>query len=108
MKVRLIYCIEIILLELVVRTENVNDLVNVHLLHVLASRLQVLTGIEVTRILSEVLADSSSHSQTRVRVDVDLTYSALRSLAELLLGDTYCIGQLTTELVDGINLVLRN
>ena len=64
MKVRLIYCIEIILLELVVRTKNVNNLVNVHLLHVLASGLQILTGIEVTRVLCEVLADSSSHSQT--------------------------------------------
>ena len=76
MKVRLIYCIEIILLDLVLRTENVNDLVNVHLLHVLTSGLQILAGIEVTRILSEVLADSCGHSQTRVRVDVNLTYCA--------------------------------
>ena len=59
-------------------------------------------------VLSQVLTDSSSHSQTRVRVDVDLANSALRSLAELLLGDTYCVGQVTTELVDSVNLVLRN
>ena len=81
---------------------------NVHLLHVLASGLQILTGIKVTGVLCKVLADSSSHSQTRVRVNIDLANCALRSLAELLLGDTYCVGQLATELVDGVNLVLRN
>ena len=95
-------------LKLVVATKNLNDLVNIHLLHVLASGLQILTGIEVAGILVEVLADSSSHSQTRVRVDVNLANSALRSLTQLLLGDTYCIGQLTAVGIDGINLVLRN
>ena len=81
---------------------------DVHLLHVLTSGLQVLARIEVIGMLSKVLADSSSHSQTAVRVDVDLANSALRSLAELLLGDTYSVGQVTTVLVDSVNLVLRN
>ena len=52
--------------ELAIRTKNVNDLVDVHLLHVLASWLQLLTWVEVTRVLSQVLADSSSHGETRV------------------------------------------
>ena len=78
---------------------------DVHLLHVLTSGLQILTRIEVIGVLSQILADGSSHSQTRVRVDVDLADSTLRSLAELLFGDTYCIGQVTTELIDGVNLV---
>ena len=94
--------------ELAVRTKHIHNLVDVHLLHVLTSWLQVLARIEVIGVLSQVLTDSSSHSQTRVRVDVDLANSALRSLAELLLGDTYCVGQVTTELVDSVNLVLRN
>ena len=63
--------------EFSVRTEYVHDLVDVHLLHVLAGRLQILTRIEVSRMLSKMLADSSSHSQTRVGVDVDLADSAL-------------------------------
>ena len=50
-------------LELVVRTEHIHNLVDVHLLHVLASGLQVLTRIEVLGMLSEVLTDGSSHSQ---------------------------------------------
>ena len=90
-----------------VRAKHLNNLVDVHLLHVLASRLEILTGIEVVRMLSEVLTDGSSHCQTRVRVDVDLADSALGSLAELLLGDTDGVGESTTILVDGGYLVLR-
>ncbi len=59
-------------------------------------------------MLCQILTDGSSHSQTRVGVDVDLADSTLSGLAELLLGDTNCIGQLTTILVDGVNLFLRN
>ena len=44
--------------ELSVRTEHIHNLVDVHLLHVLTSGLQILTRIEVSRMLSEVLADS--------------------------------------------------
>jgi hypothetical protein len=97
-----------LLSELTVRTKYLLDLVDVHLLHVLTSGLQILTRIEVVRMLSEILTDGSGHGKTRVRVDVDLANSALRSLAELLLRNTYSVGQVTTELVDGVNLVLRN
>ena len=94
--------------ELTVRTEHIDNLVDVHLLHVLTSGLQVLARIEVIGMLCQILADGSSHSQTRVGVDVDLADSTLSGLAELLLGDTNCIGQLAAILVDGVNLVLRN
>ena len=97
-----------LLSELAVRTEYVHNLVDVHLLHVLTSRLQILTWVEVSRMLSKVLTNSSSHGETRVRVDVDLANSALCCLTELILGDTDSIGQLATELVDSCNLVLRN
>ena len=52
--------------KLAVGTEHIHNLVDVHLLHVLAGGLQILTRIEVSRMLSEVLADGSGHSQTRV------------------------------------------
>ena len=95
-------------LELVVATQHVYNLVHVHLLHVLASGLQILARIEMTGVLVEVLADGSCHGETRVRVDVDLANSALACFAELLFGNTHCIGELATMSVDGIYLVLRN
>ena len=54
----------VLLSELAVRAEYVYNLVDVHLLHVLTSWLQILTWIEVSRMLSKMLADSSSHSET--------------------------------------------
>ena len=53
-----------LLSELAVRTEHIHNLVDVHLLHVLTSRLQILTWVEVSRMLSEVLTDSRSHGKT--------------------------------------------
>ena len=97
-----------LLCQFAVRTQYVHNLVDVHLLHVLTSGLQILTRIEVIGMLCQILADSSSHGQTRIRVDVDLADCTLRSLAELLFGNTYCVGQVTTELVNGVHLVLRN
>ena len=52
--------------ELSVRTEHIHNLVDVHLLHVLTSGLQILARIEVIGMLSEVLTNSSGHCQTRV------------------------------------------
>ena len=95
-------------LELVVRAENLHDLVDVHLLHALAGRGEVLARIEVTRILSEVLADRSRHRETRVGVDVDLANRALRGLAELFLGNADGVGKLAAELVDRVDVLLRN
>ena len=54
----------LLLEKLVVRTEYLNDLVDVHLLHVLTSGLEILTGIKVAGVLSKILADSGSHGQT--------------------------------------------
>ena len=45
-------------------TAKATELVDVHLLHVLTSWLQILTWIEVSRMLSQVLTDSSCHSKT--------------------------------------------
>ena len=94
--------------ELTVRTKHIHDLVDVHLLHVLTSGLQILTRIEVSRMLSQVLTDGSGHGQTRVGVDVNLADSTLRSLTQLLLGDTDSGLEVTTVLVDGVDLVHRH
>ena len=52
------------LLSLVVRAENLLNLVDVELLHIVTSRTEVLTWIELCWLLSEYLAYSSCHSQT--------------------------------------------
>ena len=80
----------------------------VELLHIVASRSEVLAWVELSWLLSEYLADSCSHCKTAVGVDVNLANCALGSLAELLLRNTDSIGELASKLVDSINLVLRN
>lgn len=47
-----------------VGTEHVHDLVDVHFLHLLTGRLEVLARIEVSRMLCEVLADGGGHGKT--------------------------------------------
>ena len=80
----------------------------VHLFHEVTSGTAVLAGVEFTRLVVEHLAHGSGECQTRVRVDVDFANGALGSLAELLFGDTHCIGELAAVLVDDINVFLRN
>ena len=93
---------------LTVGTEDVLDLVLIHLLHLLTGGLQILAGIEVSGILGEVLADGCGHGKTAVRVDVDLADCALGGLAELLLGNSDCIGKVSAILVAHIHIYLGN
>ena len=88
--------------------KNILDLVAIEVNHVLTSLTAVLTWVEVLWVKSQCLTNTCCESKTRVRVDIDLANSALRSLSQLLLWDTNCIWQLTTELVDDINILLRN
>jgi len=67
---------------------------------------QVLAGVELGGLLGEDLANGSGHGQTRVGVDVDLANGAGGSLAELLFGDTYGVGELTAILVDDVDFFL--
>ena len=96
------------LLCLAVAAKNVDDLVHIEFLHLVACRTEVLAGIEFARFLVEYLADCCGHCKTAVGVDVDLADSALGSLAELLFGDTYCIGKFAAMSVDDVDIFLRN
>ena len=62
------YCDKAVLLvelsELVVRAQHLNDLVLVHLLHLVASRTAVLTWVELSWLLVEHLANGSGECQT--------------------------------------------
>ena len=96
------------LLCLAVAAKNVDDLVHIEFLHLVACRTEVLAGIEFARFLVEYLADCCGHCKTAVGVDVDLADSTLGSLAELLFGDTYCIGKFAAMSVDDVDIFLRN
>ena len=96
------------LLELVVRAEDLDDLVDVELLHRVARRSEVLARVEVLWMLGEVLADRRRHREARVGVDVDLAHRALRRLAQLLLGNADRVGELAAELVDRVDVLLRD
>ena len=94
------------LLGLAVATQHLNDFVLVELGHLVASRTAVLAGIKLARFLNEHLANGSGEGQTAVTVDVDLANGALGSLAQLVLGDTYGIGQVATVGVDDVDILL--
>ena len=78
-----------------------------HVLDSLTSRLQVLTRIEVIRMLVEVLADRSGDSQTNIGVDIDLADGQLCSMTELFLRNADCIRHLAAVSVDLVNELAR-
>src|SRR5574344_45482 len=94
--------------ELVVRAQDLDDLVHVDLLHLVTRRTEVLARIEFARLVVEDLADRRGHRETRVGVDVDLADRALRGLAELLFRNADRVGELAAEAVDLIDVFLRN
>ena len=79
--------------EFVLRAEYFNNLVLVEFLHVVASGTEILARVKFTGFFSEGLTDGSGHSQARVRVDVDFANCAGSSLAELLFGNSDCVGE---------------
>ena len=93
--------------DFVVAAKNVDDLVLDQFLQIVAGRLQISTGIEISGMLIEVLADGAGHGKTQVGVNVDLADSHGSSLTELLLGNTNCIGHCAAVLVDHLNVLLR-
>ena len=94
--------------DLVIGSENVNDLVSNHILNSLTSGLEILTRIEVIGMLYEILTDVSSHCKTDIGVDINLTYSKLSSLTKLIFGDTDSIRHVSAVLVNHLNEFLRN
>ena len=79
-----------------------------HILNSLTGGLQILTGIEVIRMLCEVLTDVTGHGKTDIGVDIDLTYGKLSCLTELLFRNTYGVRHVAAVLVNHLNEFLRN
>ena len=57
--------------------EDVSYLVLHHSFDGVSGRSQILSRIEVLRMFGEMFSDLSCHSQSQIRIDVDLAYSVL-------------------------------
>ena len=74
-----------------------------HILDSLASRFQILTGVKVARMFSQVFTYGSSHCQTQVGVDVDFAYAEGASFQEHIFGNALCTIKLTAIFVAFFN-----
>ena len=88
-----------------VAAQNVLNLVLNQSLDVIASRSQILTWVEMLRMLSEVLTDTSSESQTQIGVNINLANCAASCLAELILWNTNSISQVAAILIDNLYIL---
>ncbi len=80
----------------------------VEFLHLGASRAEVFTWIKLSGLLVEDLAYGSSHSETAVRVNIDLAYIHLGSFAELFFRNANSVGKFASILVNNLNIFLWN
>ena len=94
--------------DLVNGTKHVLDLMSDHVLDGLTCGFQILTGIEMIRMLSEMLADNGCHCKTDIGVDVDLADCEFCSMAKFFFGDADGIGHVSAVLVDDLYEFLRN
>ena len=94
-------------LDLSVRSEHVHDLVSYHVFYGLSRRFEILTRVEMVRMLSKVLADVSCHCETDIRIDVDLAYRGSCRLTELILRDADGVWHVAAILIDHLYELLR-
>ena len=94
--------------SLAVGAENVNDLVLNHRLNFLACNGKIRSGVEYGGIVAHYAADTCGESKTDIGVDVDLADCHGSCLAELFFRNTNCVGEVTAEGVDFLNVFLRN
>ena len=75
---------------------------------VLTRRSQIFARIKLGRTFGEYLTDGSRHSQTAIRINIDLADSRLSRLAQLVFGYTDGIFQRAAVFVDNGHFFLRN
>ena len=86
------------------RTEDGFDLMRYDVVNELTAVGQVLTRVEVVRMLSHVLADAGSQAETEVGVDVDLADRQGSSFAELIFRDADSVSQVAAVGVDDFDV----
>lgn len=77
-------------------------------LDIRAAIAQILTGIEMIRMLHKMLADASRHAKTKVGIDIDLADRASCRFTKLIFRNADCVNQLAAVLVDDLDIFLRN
>ncbi len=87
-------------LQRIVRAQNVDDLVLDHVLDGGAAGTEVVAGVKCAGLLAEGAANGGGHGHADVGVDVDLADGQRGGLAELLLGNADGVGHLSAVLVD--------
>ena len=68
----------------------------------------VLTRIKVIRMIYKVLADTCSHAEAKIRVDIDLADSTLCSFAKLIFRNTDSVLESAAVSIDDSDVLLRN
>ena len=86
-------------LETIAAVENVTDFVSNHVLDCLASRFQILTGIEVAGVFYQMFADGSGHCQTQVGIDIDFANAKGACFQKHVFGNALRTVQLATVFV---------
>ena len=99
---------DLCIFKLVVRAQDIDNLVLIEFLHAIAGGAEVLARVKLGRLFGKGLADGGGHGQAAVAVDVDLADGTLGGLTQLLLGDADGSLQCTTIFINGVHLVLRH
>ena len=71
----LIYIFDLLVISVAGCAENVSHFVHNHFFNRCSARAHVFSGVEFFGVLNEEFADSRSHSQSQVCVDVDFSYA---------------------------------
>ena len=93
--------------SLALAAKYVFDLVSNYVLYVLTCNGQILSRIEVVRMLEHYLTDACGQAQTKVRVDVDLAHCRSCSLTQLIFRNADSVLQSSAVLVDDLYILLR-
>ena len=89
-------------------TQNVDEFVADAFLNRRSCGPEILTGIEVRRIVIEMFADSGGCCHTKVAVDVDFANSHTCGFAKHIFGNAFCAGHTSAVLFNGFDVFLRN
>ena len=98
----------LIKLCLVFAAENGFNFVRNNAFNSISCGSEVLSGVEVVGMLSEMLSNSTGHCQTKVGVDVDFANCHSCSLAEHFFGNTDSIGHFTAIGINHFNKLGNN
>lgn len=87
-----------------VAAENVYEFVFDAFLNERSCGSKILSGIEMRRILDEMLSDSGSKGETQVGVDVDFANSHGCGFSQHIFRNAFCSGHRSAVLIDDVDV----